>query len=113
MTNQKLLEKFFEAENARDWETYRGCLHPDVMWFLHTETTHTPIAGREEYMDRIMTGYKSTSAQKAFFVCERMDVSESGNRIVAFLRNSGGGRSIDVFDFEDCLIRWEHEFLLD
>ena len=38
MTNEKLLEKFFQAENERDWATFRGCLHPEVMWILHTET---------------------------------------------------------------------------
>ena len=56
MTNEKLLEKFFQSENDRDWATFRGCLHPDVMWFLHTETEHTLVAGREEYMDRVLTG---------------------------------------------------------
>lgn len=113
MTNEKLLEKFFQSENDRDWATFRGCLHPDVMWFLHTETEHTLVAGREEYMDRVLTGYQGTTAQKAGFACESMLVSNSGNRIVAKIKNSFGGYSIDIFDFEDGLIRWEYEYLLD
>ena len=110
MTNPELLSRFFAAENSRDWVAYRGYLHPEVMWFLHTEDTHMPVAGREEYMDRILSGYKDSDAT---FTCERMEVSSSGNRVVAFLSNSNGSRSVDIFDFEDGLIRWEYEYLLD
>ena len=113
MTNEKLLEKFFQAENDRDWATFRSCLHPEVMWFLHTETEHTMIVGREEYMDRVLTGYKGTTASKAGFTCEGLQVSSSGNRVIANIQNSMGGRSVDIFDFEDGLIRWEYEYLLD
>ena len=112
MTNPELLTRFFAAENSRDWAAYRGYLHPEVMWFLHTETEHTLVAGREEYMDRVLTGYQGTTASKAGFVCESMLVSESGNRVIAKLKNSVGGYSIDIFDFEDNLIRWEYEYLL-
>lgn len=31
------LAGFFQAENDRDWETYRTFLHADVVWHLHTE----------------------------------------------------------------------------
>lgn len=110
MTNAEHLARFFDAENAREWDVFRGYLHPQVMWFLHTEESHMPIAGREEYMDRILTGYKDSDAS---FTCERMEVSASGNRVVAFLKNNQGGRSVDIFDFEDGLIRWEYEYLLD
>lgn len=110
MENTRLLEKFFDAENNRDWATFKGCLHPDVMWFLHTETTHMPVAGREEYMDRILTGYQNSDKR---FTCESMMASKSGNRVVASIRNSDGGRSVDIFDFEDGLIRWEYEYLMD
>ena len=110
MDNVERLNQFFEAENKRDWETFRSYLHPEVMWFLHPAVSHMPVAGQEEYMDRISAGYQSSDAT---FTCERMEVSQSGNRIIAFLRNSHGGRSVDIFDFEDGLIRWEHEYLLD
>ena len=63
-------------------------------------------------MDRVLTGYQGTTASKAGFVCESMLVSESGNRVIAKLKNSVGGYSIDIFDFEDNLIRWEYEYLL-
>ena len=110
MTNTQCLNNFFAAENSRDWAVFRRYLHPQVMWFLHTEDSHMPIAGREEYMDRILSGYKDSDAT---FVCESMETSSSGNRVVAFLKNSHGGHSVNIFDFEDGLIRWEYEFLVD
>ena len=61
----------------------------------------------------LLTGYQGTTAQKAGFTCESMLVSNSGNRIVAKIKNTLGGYSIDIFDFEDGVIRWEYEYLLD
>lgn len=110
MENTALLERFFDAENNRDWDTFKNCLHPEVMWFQHTETTHIPVAGRDEYMEQIKAGYKDNDGK---FFCEGMMVSKSGNRISATLCNSNGGRVIAIFDFEDGLIRWEHEFVLE
>jgi len=107
--NVKLLDKFFEAENKRDWRSFEGYLHPDVMWFMHTEENHMPIAGRQEYMDRVETAYQSTTAT---YECQGIDVSESGNRIVANLLHSDGSRSVCIFDFEDSLIKWKHEFVV-
>ena len=31
---ERLLERFFAAENARDWATYASFLHPGVEWVL-------------------------------------------------------------------------------
>jgi len=110
MTHTELLEKFFAAENARDWDAYQECLHPDVMWFMHGETFHTPVVGREAYIETIKDGYKGKDGS---FTCENAEVSRSGNRIAARLRSSTGERVLCVFDFEEGLIRWEYEFLLD
>ena len=107
--NVKLLDKFFEAENKRDWAAFEGYLHPEVMWFIHAEDSHLPVAGRQEYMDRVQTGYTETTAT---FICQGVDVSESGNRIVANLLYSDGSRSVVIFDYEDSLIKWKHEFIV-
>ena len=37
MDHETMLRAFFDAENRRDWETYRTYLHPDVKWVLHKE----------------------------------------------------------------------------
>ena len=107
--NVKLLDKFFEAENKRDWPAFEGYLHPEVMWFIHTEDSHLPIAGRQEYMERIYDGYAETDST---FVCQGVDVSESGDRIVANLLYADGSRSVVIFDYEDSLIKWKHEFII-
>ena len=109
MENTALLERFFDAENNRDWETFKSCLHPEVMWFQHTETTHTPVVGRDEYVDQIKAGYSEADGK---FVCEGMMVSKSGNRISATLLSSNGNHIVAIFDFENGLIRWEYEFQL-
>lgn len=109
--NVKLLDKFFEAENKRDWPAFEGYLHPDVMWFIHAEDSHLPVVGRAEYMERIYDGYK-VNTEIATFVCQGVDVSSSGDRIVANLQYSDGTRSVCIFDYEDGLIRWKHEFLV-
>ncbi len=107
--NVKLLNKFFEAENKRDWANFETYLHPEVMWFLHTEDSHMPVCGREEYMDRVRAAYTMTDAT---YECQGVDVSKTGNRIVANLVHSDNSRSVAIFDFEDGLVRWKHEYVL-
>lgn len=110
MTNSELLNKVFELENKRDWGTLGGYLHPDVMWFVHGETAHSAIAGREDYLDALITDYKDSHIS---FICEGSDISKSGNRITAVLKYSNNTRTLKIVDFEDSMIRWVHEFLMD
>ena len=110
MTNVELLNKAFEAENNRDWAALGGYLHPEVMWFVHGESAHSAIAGREDYLDQIITDYKESHIS---FTCEGMDVSRSGNRIAAVLLYSNNTRCTKIIDFDEGLIRWVHEFLMD
>ena len=37
----------------------------------------------------------------------------SGNRIFAYLRYSNGSHSVTIFDYEEGLIKWKHEFILN
>lgn len=110
MTHSELLHKVFELENNRDWTALGSYLHPEVMWFVHGESSHSAIAGREDYLDQIMTDYKDSHIS---FTCEGSDISRSGNRITAVLRYSNNTRCLKVIDFENGLIRWVHEFLMD
>lgn len=109
MKNTELLTRFFADENKRDWQNFRSYLHPQVMWFVHTEDSHTPIAGREDFLDCVITDARTSNVT---FTCERTEVSASGNRIAAYLQNSDGSRALKVIDFEDGLIKWVHEFTL-
>ncbi|AIN93688.1 nuclear transport factor 2 family protein [Treponema putidum] len=109
MDTKDILQKFFEAENSRDWETYQKFLHDEVVWQLFNSETKN-IEGIDEYMKVIKNAYKN---QDIKFTCKEMKVSNSGNRIAACLINDLGKISIDIFDFKDNLIYREYEFILD
>ncbi|MDO5096841.1 MAG: nuclear transport factor 2 family protein [Peptostreptococcaceae bacterium] len=106
---EELLLEFFDAENRRDWEKYKQFLHPEVIWKLYG-APNKEIAGIEQYMETMMKAYENTDVQ---FSCEDMKVSSDKNRIVAYLVNDFGIRSVDVFDFKDNLIYREYEFILE
>ncbi|WP_130811224.1 nuclear transport factor 2 family protein [Olsenella sp. Marseille-P4559] len=102
------LASFFQAENDRDWETYRTFLHADVVWHLHAEHERV-IQGIEEYLRVMQDAYRDSNTR---FRVEEMHESARGERIAVLLIDDDGARSFEVFDFEDGRIRGEHEFLL-
>ncbi|RRR25564.1 nuclear transport factor 2 family protein [Schaalia georgiae] len=108
MNAVETLARFFQAENDRDWEEYRTFLHEDVVWHLHGEGDRT-IRGVEEYMRTIRDAYAGSDAR---FCVEEAHEAARGSRVVVLLVDDSGKRSFEVFDFEDGLIRREHEFLL-
>lgn len=103
------LERFFAAENARDWQRYATFLHPDVTWTLVDGEVERRIVGREEYLTVIRRAYAGESTT---FRCVDMRVDEERSRIAALLISDTGERSLEVFDFDNGLIRREWEFLL-
>ena len=108
MNAVETLARFFQAENERDWEAYRAFLHEDVVWHLHGEEDRT-IRGVEEYLRTIRDAYAGSGAR---FHVEEAHEAARGSRVVVLLVDDSGKRSFEVFDFEDGLIRREHEFLL-
>ncbi|SHI06655.1 SnoaL-like domain-containing protein [Sporobacter termitidis DSM 10068] len=108
MANKDSLLSFFDAENERDWSTYRKFLSPDVVWILHSKQTKT-IKGIDAYLAAIMEAYKGSDNT---FVCEALYQGGDENRIVAILRNNLGERSCDIFEFSGGLIVEESEFIL-
>ncbi|MDU0348428.1 nuclear transport factor 2 family protein [Actinomyces sp. MRS3W] len=104
-----VLARFFAAENARDWRAYASFLHPDVEWTLYNHGQAHRRIGREEYLRAIRAAYQDVSVR---FRCVETLSDPHQGRIVAVLVNDAGERSLDVFDFDDNLIRYEWEFLL-
>lgn len=104
----EVLARFFRVENVRDWETYRAFLHEDVVWHLHGEGDRT-IRGVEEYPRTVRDAYAGSDAR--FHAVEAHEAAH-GSRVVILLVDDSGRRSFEVFDFEDGLIRREHEVLL-
>lgn len=109
MTAKKALETFFKAENKRDWETYRQFLHKEIVWHLFDKEPRK-ICGIQDYMQAIQKAYENTDVQ---FICRNMQAFNNGNRIIAYLVNDFGTRSLDIFDFKNNLIYREYEFILD
>jgi len=56
---KELLLAFFEAENKRDWITYRNFLSPYVIWKLHSR--HIKITqGKDNYLTAKMSAYEDS-----------------------------------------------------
>lgn len=109
MTNREVLEAFFKAENERHWEAYQQFLHSEISWQLFNKG-EKKIVGIQDYMRVIKNAYANTDIR---FSCLDMRISGDGNRIVAYLTNDFGARSLDIFDFKEGLIYKEYEFILD
>ena len=105
MKNTELVNRFFDAQNQRDRAACSGLMHPEIMWFLHGEATHTPIAGREDCLNYLLSNHEP-AAEPA--VPESLRESASGNRVAALLPGS-----VVLFDFEDGLMRWVYEYRMD
>ncbi|MCE5234748.1 MAG: nuclear transport factor 2 family protein [Clostridiaceae bacterium] len=108
MANKDSLLSFFEAENRRDWSTYRKFLSPDVIWVLYSRESKTTV-GIDAYLAAMTEAYQGSDNT---FVCESLYQSGDENRIVTILRNNLGERSCDVFEFSNGLIVKEYEFIL-
>ena len=106
---ERLLERFFAAENARDWAAYASFLHPGVEWALVDGGAERRIVGREDYLAAIAAAYEGADTT---FSCLDMTVDRERGRVATLLINDDGERSLDVFDVEGGLIRREWEFLL-
>ena len=108
VNTKELLLAFFDAENKRDWTTYRQFLSPDVVWELHSKHVKT-TKGIDNYLAAMMEAYKDSDNT---FVCEALHQSFDGTRIVAILKNNLGECSCDIFEFSDGHIVKEYEFIL-
>lgn len=106
---ERLLKRFFAAENARDWAACGGLLHPGAEWTLVDDGAERRIIGREDYLAAIAAAYDGTGT---VFSCLDMTVDRERGRVATLLVNDDGERSLDVFDVEGGLIRREWEFLL-
>jgi len=103
-----VLEAFFEAENKRDWATYRTYLHPEVKWFLFADEAEL-IEGVDEYLDVMQDAYADSEST---FEVLRVQVSTDRGRVVTLLLDDEGGLSLDIFDLRNEKIVREYEFIL-
>ena len=108
MENIQILNLFFEAENERDWISYKKFLSPHIVWELHSERI-LKIEGIENYLNTIKSAYKGNSNT---FEIESIVSSKDSSRIVSVLVNNSGERLCDIFEFDNGVIVREYEFIL-
>jgi len=53
--NLAVLQRFLDAENARDWPMWSSCLHPDVNY--HTVGSDVVISGADAYAHHMQAAY--------------------------------------------------------
>ena len=104
----KLLN-FFQAENNRDWKLYETFLSPDVEWISYGPPKRKVIIGKAEYVETMIRANQDTSAK--FHILNM--VSDLDKGIVIAELELLSRRSVDVFEFENGLIRREREYYDD
>lgn len=106
---EEILVKFFNAENNRDWKLYETFLSQDVEWISYGPPRRKVVVGRAEYVKTMVRAYQNLSAK--FKVLNMVSDIERGVVIAELELLSR--RSVDVFEFENGLIRREREYYDD
>jgi ketosteroid isomerase-like protein len=104
-----ILVNFFDAENNRDWKLYETFLSPDVEWISYGPPKRKVIVGKAEYVETMIRAYQDTPAK--FHILNM--VSDLDKGIVMAELELLSRRSVDVFEFENGLIRREREYYDD
>jgi hypothetical protein len=106
---EEKLINFFNAENNRDWKLYESFLSSDVEWISYGRPKRKVVVGREEYVKTMIGAYQGISAR--FKVLNMVSDIERGVVIAELELLSR--RSVDIFEFENGLIRREREYYDD
>ena len=101
--------KLFNAENNRDWKLYETFLSQDVKWISYGPPRRKTAVERAECVKTMVKAYQNLSAK--FEVLDMVSDLEKG-MVMAELQILSR-RSVDVFEFENMLIRREREYYDD
>jgi steroid delta-isomerase-like uncharacterized protein len=83
LNNLVTLQRFLDAENARDWPTWSSCLRPDVTY--HAVGSDVVISGADAYAHHMQAAYAALSDWS--FVSR--NIAESGAAIFVEFDGSG------------------------
>ena len=100
------------------WMNFLNENMEEVLLTLDGEKMYVETIFREKCDDEEYIYWYSIQGENGIRVeesdsCIDMQISKSGNRIVTYLVNNFGVRSLDIFDFKDGKIYREYEFILD
>jgi len=100
---------FFQAENKRDWKSYRKFLAPDVEWVSFEPPKRRVVRGREQYLSEMKHTYEGRNST---FRVEMLLADEEHEFAVAEL-SFEGRCSVDIFELENGMIQREREYFDD
>ena len=113
MTQKNELEekliKFFNAENDRGWKLYESFLSEDVEWISYGPPKRKVVIGKEDYVKTMIRAYRDVPDK--FKVLNMVSDIERGVVIAELEIRSR--RSVDIFEFENGLIKREREYYDD
>lgn len=110
--NNELEEKlinFFNAENNLDWKLYESFLSQDVEWISYGPPKRKVVVGKEDYVKTMIRVYRDVPEK---FKVLNMVLDLQRGVVIAELELLSR-RSVDVFEFENGLIRREREYYDD
>ena len=113
MTQKNELEEkltdFFNAENDRDWKLYESFLSEDVEWISYGPPKRKVVSGKKDYIKTMIRAYRNIPER--FSVLNMVSDIERGVVIAELEIRSR--RSVDIFEFENGLIKREREYYDD
>ena len=106
---EEKLINFFNAENNRDWKLYESFLSQDVEWISYGPPKRKVVVGKEDYVKTMIRAYRDVPDK--FKVLNMVSDIERGVVIAELEIRSR--RSVDIFEFENGLIKREREYYDD
>ncbi len=106
---EEKLTNFFNAENDRDWKLYESFLSEDVEWISYGPPKRKVVSGKKDYIKTMIRAYRNIPEK--FSVLNMVSDIERGVVIAELELRSR--RSVDIFEFENGLIKREREYYDD
>lgn len=106
---EEKLTNFFNAENDRDWKLYESFLSEDVQWISYGPPKERLCPEKKDYIKTMIRAYRNIPER--FSVLNMVSDIERGVVIAELELRSR--RSVDIFEFENGLIKREREYYDD
>ena len=103
------LTNFFNAENDRDWKLYESFLSEDVEWISYGPPKRKVVSGKKNYIKTMIRAYWNIPERFSVLIM----VSDIERGVVIAELELRARRSVDIFEFENGLIKREREYYDD
>ena len=106
---EEKLTNFFNAENDRDWKLYESFLSEDVEWISYGPPNRKVVSGKKNYIETMIRAYRNIPERFSVLIM----VSDIERGVVIAELELRARRSVDIFEFENGLIKREREYYDD